>query len=130
MQWTLLGHISRMAMTMGLHRDPSEFSQKISPYWAEQRRRIWFTILELDLQMSLQCSLPGSVRSDDYNCRPPLNINDDELYPDLQDLPTHRPMDVHTDTRIQAFASRTLALRSKVVDIINRIDSVTDYRQV
>jgi hypothetical protein len=38
--WTQLGLIVRMSMTMGLHRDPSEFPQKISPFWGELRRRI------------------------------------------------------------------------------------------
>ncbi|KAI1388196.1 fungal-specific transcription factor domain-containing protein [Hypoxylon trugodes] len=128
--WTQLGLIVRMAMTMGLHRDPSEYAQKISPFWAEQRRRIWYTILEFDVHMSMQCNLPCCIREDDFTCRPPRNINDDEIYPEMVELPPSKPIDQHTSTRIQVFVASTLPMRFKVVDVINRTDSLQDYQQV
>ncbi|KAK8038839.1 hypothetical protein PG993_007250 [Apiospora rasikravindrae] len=128
--WTHLGLIVRMAMTMGLHRDASEFPLKISPYWAEQRRKLWYTILELDVQMSTQCNLPVCVRDGDFTCRPPRNLNDDEVYLEMQELPESRPIDHMTDSQIQVYASSTIRYRFKVVDLINRIDSLTDYQQV
>ncbi|KAK7977918.1 hypothetical protein PG996_003969 [Apiospora saccharicola] len=128
--WTHLGLIVRMAMTMGLHRDASEFPLKISPYWGEQRRRLWYTILELDVQMSTQCNLPVCVRDGDFTCRAPRNLNDDEIYVDMQELPESRPIDHMTDSQIQVYASSTLRYRFKVVDLINRIDSLADYQQV
>ncbi|KAK8129866.1 hypothetical protein PG999_002246 [Apiospora kogelbergensis] len=128
--WTHLGLIVRMAMTMGLHRDASEFPRKISAYWGEQRRRLWYTILELDVQISTQCNLPVCVRDGDFTCRPPRNLNDDEIYVDMAELPESRPIDHMTDSQIQVYASSTLRYRFKVVDLINRIDSLTDYQQV
>lgn len=128
--WTHMGLIVRMAMTMGLHRDPSEFPSKISPYWAEQRRKVWYTILEIDVQMSMQSNMPVGVRQEDYTCRPPRNLNDDEVYPDMQELPPSRPMDQATDSQIQVYAASTLPYRFQVVDLINRIDSLVDYQQV
>lgn len=128
--WTHMGLIVRMAMTMGLHRDPSEFPSKISPYWAEQRRKVWYTILEIDVQMSMQSNMPVGVRQEDYTCRPPRNLNDDEVYPDMQELPPSRPIDQATDSQIQVYAASTLPYRFQVVDLINRIDNLTDYQQV
>jgi hypothetical protein len=128
--WAQLGLIVRMAMTMGLHRDPSEFPQKISPFWGELRRRVWYTILELDLQMCIQCSMPACVREGDYTCQPPRNINDSDLFPELMELPEPLPIDQATDSQIQVFAASTLSVRFKVIDIINRLDSLTDYQQV
>ncbi|KAI1381613.1 fungal-specific transcription factor domain-containing protein [Hypoxylon crocopeplum] len=128
--WTHLGLIVRMAMTMGLHRDPSEFAQKIPPFWAEQRRKLWYTILELDVHMSMQCNLPCCIREGDFTCLPPRNLNDDDIHPNIEQLPPSKPIDQHTDSRIQVFAASTLAMRFKVVDLINRTDSLQDYQQV
>ncbi|KAI1750150.1 fungal-specific transcription factor domain-containing protein [Xylaria castorea] len=128
--WQHLGLLVRMAMTMGLHRDPSEFSHEILPFWAEQRRKLWATILELDIHMSIQCNLPSCIREGDFTCGPPSNLNDDELYPNMIELPPSKPIDVDTDSRIQVFASNTLITRFKVVDLINRIDALQDYQQI
>ncbi|KAI0911371.1 fungal-specific transcription factor domain-containing protein [Ustulina deusta] len=128
--WQHLGLLVRMAMTMGLHRDPSEFSHKILPFWAEQRRKLWTTILELDIHMSIQCNLPSCIRGGDFTCQPPRNLNDDELYPNMIELPESKPIEVDTDSRIQVFAAITLRTRFKVVDLINRIDNLQDYQQI
>lgn len=128
--WQHLGLLVRMAMTMGLHRDPSEFAHEILPFWAEQRRKLWTTILELDIHMSIQCNLPSCIRDGDFTCRPPRNLNDDELYPNMTELPPSKPIEVHTSSRIQVFAANTLTTRLKVVDLVNRTDSLQDYQQI
>ncbi|KAI5864356.1 fungal-specific transcription factor domain-containing protein [Durotheca rogersii] len=128
--WTHLGLIVRMAMTMGLHRDPSEFSHKISPFWGEQRRRLWYAIVELDVHLSMQCNLPCCIREGDFTCLPPRNLDDDDIYPELEELPPSKPIEQNTDSRIQVFAANTLAMRFKVVELINRTDSLHDYQQV
>ncbi|KAI1341865.1 hypothetical protein F5Y15DRAFT_349800 [Xylariaceae sp. FL0016] len=128
--WTHLGLIVRMAMTMGLHRDPSEFQQKISPFWAEQRRKVWYSILELDVHMSMQVNLPSCIREGDYTCLPPRNINDADYHVGVTELPPPKPIEQDTDSRMQVFAASTLACRFRVVDVINRIDSIQDYQQV
>ncbi|KAI1084040.1 hypothetical protein F5B20DRAFT_568553 [Whalleya microplaca] len=128
--WAHLGLIVRRAMTMGLHRDPSEFPQKISPFWGEQRRKLWYTILELDVHMSMQCNLPCCIQEANFNCLPPRNLNDDEIHPLIDQLPPSKPIDQHTDSRIQVFAASTLAMRLKVADLVNRIDSLQDYQQI
>ncbi|KAJ2989892.1 hypothetical protein NUW58_g3235 [Xylaria curta] len=128
--WQHLGFLVRMAMTMGLHRDPSEFPHEILPFWAEQRRKLWSTLLELDIHMSLQCNLPSCIREGDFTCRPPRNLNDVELYPDMIELPPAKPIEIDTDSRIQVFAANTLITRFKVVDLVNRIDTLQDYQQI
>ncbi|TGJ80647.1 hypothetical protein E0Z10_g8119 [Xylaria hypoxylon] len=128
--WQHLGLLVRMAMTMGLHRDPSEFSHKILPFWAEQRRKLWTTILELDIHLSMQCNLPSCIREGDFTCKPPRNLNDDELFPNMIELPQSKPIEVDTDSRIQVFAAITLITRFKAVDLVNRIDTLQEYQQI
>ncbi|KAF3766522.1 hypothetical protein M406DRAFT_291001 [Cryphonectria parasitica EP155] len=127
--WTQLGFIVRMAMTMGLHRDPDEFPQ-IRPFYAELRRRLWYTVMDMDLHVALACNLPCSVRENEYTCRPPGNIDDADIYPDMLSLPPSKPIDEFTNTQLQAYASRTLPHRMRVSSIINSLDTLRGFREV
>ncbi|KAH9893698.1 hypothetical protein F4778DRAFT_794751 [Xylariomycetidae sp. FL2044] len=126
--WTHLGLIVRMAMTMGFHRDPAEF--RIPVFWAELRRRVWYTILELDVHMSLQCNLPSCIREGDFTCQPPRNLNDKDIYAEMEELPPGKPIEQDTDSRMQVFAATTLAARFKVLDLVNRMERLQSYQQV
>ncbi|KAF4975462.1 hypothetical protein FZEAL_7759 [Fusarium zealandicum] len=128
--WTSLGSIVRMAMTMGLHRDPSEFEPRVPVYLGEMRRRMWFTILDMDLHISLASNLPCLVRDGDFTCRPPRNLDDIELFPDMQELPPSKPIDVVTDNQMQVYAAMTLGVRMRVAHMLNRIDTIRDYQDV
>lgn len=127
--WAQLGLIVRMAMTMGLHRDPSEFPQ-ITPFVAENRRKLWYTIMDMDLHVALQCNLPCAVHEGGYTCRPPRNIDDEDIYPDMRELPPSKPLDYPTSTQMQAYAASTLPARMRVAYIVNRLDTIKDYGEV
>ncbi|KAI9158651.1 Transcription factor lepE [Paramyrothecium foliicola] len=128
--WTQLGFIVRLAMTMGLHRDPSEFEPRMTVFVGEIRRRLWFTILDMDLHTSLQSSLPCLLRDGDFSCRPPRNLDDSELYPDMRELPPTKPIDQPTDNQMQVYAAMTLGVRMKVSQLVHRIDTVRDYHEI
>ncbi|ROV92554.1 hypothetical protein VMCG_08930 [Cytospora schulzeri] len=127
--WTQLGFIVRMAMTMGLHRDPDEFPQ-IRPFYAELRRRLWYTVIDMDLHVALACNLPCAVREGEYTCRPPSNLDDNDIFPDMNKLPVSKPIDEYTNSQLQAYASRTLPHRIRVSSIINRLDTIRDFQEV
>lgn len=127
--WAQMGLIARMAMTMGLHRDPSEFPQ-LPVFRAENRRRVWYTIMDMDLHIALQCSLPCAVREGEYTCRPPSNLDDHELFPEMRDLPPSKPIETHTSNQLQSYAANTLATRMRVAHIVNRLDTIRDYDEV
>lgn len=127
--WTQLGFIVRMAMTMGLHRDPDEFPQ-VRPFYAELRRRLWYTVIDMDLHVALACNLPCAVREGEYTCRPPSNLDDDDIFPDMNKLPPSKPIDEYTNSQLQAYASRTLPHRIRVSSIINRLDTIRDFQEV
>ncbi|KAL1864834.1 hypothetical protein VTK73DRAFT_5614 [Phialemonium thermophilum] len=127
--WTQLGLVVRMAMSMGLHRDPSEFPQ-LTPFQAETRRRLWYTIMDMDLHLSLAASLPCATREGEYTCRPPRNVNDEDLYPEMKELPPSKPFDHFTDSLLQAYAAKTLPVRLRATNIVNRLEWVRDYTEV
>ena len=45
----------------------------------EIRRRLWYTILELVVQSSLDARMPPRISWDDFDTEIPSNVNDDEL---------------------------------------------------
>lgn len=128
--WNKLGYVLRLAMSMGMHRDPTESDPRIPVFWGEIRRRLWFTLADMDLHMSIACNMPALLRDGDFTCKPPRNLNDSELFPDMQDLPPTRPIDQETDNQMQVYAAITLAARMRVAPLVNRIDSIRDYSEV
>ncbi|PFH55575.1 hypothetical protein XA68_18025 [Ophiocordyceps unilateralis] len=128
--WTQLGSVVRMAMTMGMHRDPLECEPRMTVFVGELRRRLWFTIVDTDVLMSLACSLPSLIRDGDFSCRPPRNLNDSDLFPAMEELPPSKPMDQTTDNQMQVYSAVTLATRMRVPPIVNRLDALRDYQEV
>lgn len=126
--WAQLGYVVRMAMRMGLQRDPSE-SDGLTNFSMECRRRLWFTIMELDLQVSLTCNLPCALGRADYSCRPPRNLDDVDMNPDASDLPESKPLDKVTINQFQAYSARTLPIRLEAVALLNRAAAVKDYSE-
>jgi len=88
--WKEAGTLVRTAMTMGFHRDP-ETSPGLPPFEKEQRRKLWQTIVELDLQYSLALGMPTAVQSSDYNSNPLLHVDDDRLIQDMSAYPEEQP---------------------------------------
>ena len=127
--WAQMGCVVRIAMAMGLHRDPSEFPQ-ITPFHAENRRRLWYTIMDVDLHASLICNLPASVRNGEYTCQPPRNIDDDDIFPEMTELPASKPFDQYTNTLLHAYAAKTIPSRLQIASIVSRLDSIRDYDEV
>ncbi|KAI1391259.1 fungal-specific transcription factor domain-containing protein [Hypoxylon trugodes] len=90
--WILNGVTVRIAQKMGLHRD-GEFLG-LPPFETEMRRRIWWRIILLDAMYALASGLGHSLLPRSWDTKPPLNINDSDLYPTMT---TIQPRDSPTD---------------------------------
>ncbi|KAF3063909.1 hypothetical protein GL218_02305 [Daldinia childiae] len=90
--WILNGVTVRIAQKMGLHRD-GEFLG-LSPFETEMRRRIWWQIILLDAMYALMSGLGHSLLPRSWDTKPPLNLNDSDLYPTMTTL---QPKDSPTD---------------------------------
>ncbi|CAI7667972.1 unnamed protein product [Penicillium crustosum] len=62
--WTMIAVVTRLGLGLGLYRDGGHF--ELGPYETEMRRRTY-----------------PQIREGDYNTLLPLNINDDDLLPDI-----------------------------------------------
>jgi hypothetical protein len=109
--WSSSGALVRTAMVMGLNIDPSTISS-FTPYQAEMRRRLWATILEIDLQASLATALP-IVSPHVGEAMIPSNINDWEFDESSETLPPSRPLTEYTDNIYQVVLATSLPARLK-----------------
>ncbi|KAH6657802.1 fungal-specific transcription factor [Truncatella angustata] len=87
--WALNGLAIRISQSIGLHRDGQKLG--LSPFESEMRRRLWWHFLSRDGRASedygIQTTTGLSPLSD---ARLPLNIHDDDLYPEMDELPPER----------------------------------------
>ncbi|KIV85810.1 hypothetical protein PV11_01466 [Exophiala sideris] len=102
------GEILRDALVMKLSEDPSKLSG-VGIFEGELRRRLWMSIMETDLMLSLLCKMPCMVPA--YTAKPPQNINDDEIFEDIESLPQSRPMEEWTDGLCQYVLSQSFPRR-------------------
>lgn len=108
--WNASGSLVRLAMTMGLHRDPSEHPD-IPPFQAEMRRRIWFTVVELDLQISGNSGHPTAIRKENFTTHLPLEINDADIQIGMTEMQVVNTSGKRTDMSCQIAIVSCLPLR-------------------
>lgn len=101
LKWTDLGTLVRMGMEIGLHQGLTQ-GAVTSAAEKECRRRLWFTIMDQDIQTSMQRKLPCAFRLELVGCASPSNLDDDEINPNVEDVPISRPLDEITENHLQA----------------------------
>ncbi|KAF4468960.1 Oleate activated transcription factor 3 [Fusarium albosuccineum] len=89
--WVLIGVVIRISMRMGLHRDPSHWSN-IQPLQAEFRRRIWMTLYDMDFFTSTQIGLPRIIKDSQCDTHLPTHLLDDDIGLDHGEVPQGRPL--------------------------------------
>lgn len=117
--WSESALLVKKTMIDGLH-DDTLLSHDDSTFATEMRRRIWFTIRELDLQNSYEHGLPTLLHNIDSHVPPPSNIDDEAFDEALADLPGAEPFEHYTGTSYQALSAQSWAIR---VDISRRLYS-------
>lgn len=125
--WMGLGSLMRMALHMGLHRDPRQLGN-MTVYRAELRRRLWATVMELDVQFSFDTAALPLMDRTHYDTLPPANLNDDQLsdQPD-RDRIGAPGLDVPTQSSIQIALQQSIPLRLAVLKHMNAIRGEDNY---
>lgn len=86
--WSMNSVILRLAQGLGLHRDGTNFALK--PFETEMRRRLWWHICLMDVRASEDHGTDPQINESMYDTRLPLNINDDDITPEMTEAPTER----------------------------------------
>jgi hypothetical protein len=127
--WNATGYLVRSAMTIGLHRDPSE-SPQLPIFWAEMRRRLWVTIVEMDLQISMTCGMPTMVCGTDFTCQIPANINDTDINLAIRHPPSPKPLAEWSDCLPQVVLAKTLRQRLNAARLLSNIQESLHYDEI
>ncbi|KAF3071175.1 hypothetical protein GL218_00223 [Daldinia childiae] len=123
--WISAGTLVRIAVYMGLHKDPTRLP-KVSTFTAEMRRRLWNTILEISLQLSLISGGPPFISVDMFNTEPPGNFDDEQLA--LEDPPP-KPESYFTQTSIAIILRKIFPARLSIVKFLNNHGSSGTFKE-
>ncbi|KAK9317815.1 hypothetical protein V1522DRAFT_437080 [Lipomyces starkeyi] len=85
--WILSGIAIRVGQRIGLHRDGASLDL---PLFEVESRRLWWQIILLDGRIAELSGSGVSVLADSWDTKIPLNVNDDDLSPDMREQPTER----------------------------------------
>jgi Fungal specific transcription factor domain len=127
--WIATGALLRSAMTMGLHLDPSQ-SDKIPFYQAENRRRLWITIVEMDIQASVASGMPLMAPDCDFSRLTPTNINDVDYDENTDGWSASIPPHEWTDSLPQRTLALSMAQRIRILQLMRNVSSNTDLEEV
>lgn len=123
--WVSAGALIRKAIYMGLHRDPSHLPQR-TLFEAEMHRRIWNTILEVNIQSSLTSGGPALISLNDFDTSPPRNFDDDQLE---VENPVPSSCEEMTQTSFPIALRKTFPQRLAVVKFLNDFRSPGTYKE-
>ncbi|KAL5086876.1 hypothetical protein Trisim1_008625 [Trichoderma cf. simile WF8] len=103
--WVLNGLVIRLAQSIGLHRDGA--SLKLSLFESEMRLRLWWHLCVLESRASEDQGFQPTIDITNTGLRLPLNVNDDQIYPDM----THSPAESRGWTEMSFFLIQIDACR-------------------
>ncbi|KXJ95153.1 hypothetical protein Micbo1qcDRAFT_200584 [Microdochium bolleyi] len=124
--WMPVGWLLRVAIQMGLHRDPSRLPPT-DVLQAEMRRRLWGTILELNVQTSLSTGSPVLLSLSDFDTEPPADMDDDDLAATTSSTALVRDAGKCTDTTLPLALRATLPIRLAICRFLNDLGAVNAY---
>ncbi|KAM0257865.1 hypothetical protein ACHAQJ_004169 [Trichoderma viride] len=129
MVWMMAGNLVRNAMFLGLHRDPQSLGD-MTIYRAEMRRRLWATVLELNIQFSFEAGGSPLLSTAHYDTLPPANLNDQDLTDEKDNgRTTVKGPKVPTQTSVLRALLATIPLRMNLINHVNNTRPGDHYEE-
>ncbi|GIJ89469.1 hypothetical protein Asppvi_008411 [Aspergillus pseudoviridinutans] len=117
---THIGSIVRLAMRLGLHRDPAHFSN-LTPFEGEMRRRIWSSIDQIDCLSSFHLGIPTAIRTEDSDTALPRNLLDIDIDEGMSELPSSRPFSASVPIGYLLAKNKLTRVMRRVVEFLNSV---------
>lgn len=86
--WILTGISARIGQRIGLHRDGEHLG--LPPFEVELRRRLFYQVFPHDSRASQSAGIDYMSLPEAWDTRPPLNINDDQIWPGMTENPVEQ----------------------------------------
>ncbi|KAG5363690.1 Oleate-activated transcription factor 1 [Yarrowia sp. B02] len=119
----VFGTIVDLAYSLGMHRDPSNFTT--DPVEAEFRRRIWYEIVALDRQRASHLFRPTFVSQNSYDTLSPGNVEGDNII--LAGVVVYRALAIEAFVRRLVFSSKPVSY-NYILSVDKHLQSVLDNR--
>ena len=128
--WTSAATLLSFSMSAGLHRDPSLLSGRISTFDQEMRRRLWGTIVELEIEASIDRGVRPFSADLPFDCPSPSNLDDSEFGVASEQLPKEKPSLNFTATSFMCKLHKSRQYRTALISLINNPKSNLQYDEV
>ncbi|OQE18755.1 hypothetical protein PENSTE_c017G03406 [Penicillium steckii] len=128
--WTEAGTLLRQAMAAGFHRDPTILGEKVSTFDQEMRRRLWNTITELELQVSIDRGMPSALAGVSSDCATVRNINDEDLTDENYGEVQSNDWNSYTQCSYIHVSASSFALRASLNSLVNNLGPPLQWEQV
>lgn len=129
--WLTAGDVARLALASGMHRDPSLLATgRISEYEKEMKKRLWYTIAELEVQSSFDSGLQSSLTGLYFDTQVPSNLPDEAFSLETVAMPASMSLDMFTGSSYINTASRSLPLRIHLTGLLNNPSHILQYSDV
>jgi hypothetical protein len=128
--WILLGVAIRAAQSLGLHRDPSNFS--VSPFEAEIRGRLWWHIVALESRTGEDHGLTATFTGLNTDNKLPLAVDDNALHLAMRELPS-APQNVWTEMTslvLIYMTARTTQELNRLLGTLGTLPSEANRREI
>ncbi|KAI0802810.1 hypothetical protein GGR55DRAFT_663909 [Xylaria sp. FL0064] len=120
--WIVLSIIVQVAIHTGYHRDPKYFKD-ISPFASEMRKRVWASIVELDLGVSAQMGVPRLIKPSQVDTGEPRNLHDSDFSQTSQCIPPACPATELTPMLYRITKGRLTAVFGLIWDSVTEVKS-------
>ncbi|KFY10954.1 hypothetical protein V492_04772 [Pseudogymnoascus sp. VKM F-4246] len=127
--WISAGTVLRTAMQMGFHRDPTCLP-KMGILQGEMRRRLWATIIELNIQTSIGSGMPFLISEEEWDTAPPANIDDIDISETTDNPVTPKPSSIFTQTSLQIMLHEAVGPRLEFIRCSNSIRNEPSYDDI
>jgi hypothetical protein len=124
--WISAGALLRITFQMGFHRDP-KYLPPMSQLHSELRRRLWATIVELNIQSSLDSGMPPLLSEEDSDTLPPSNIDDVDLDENTRAFAISKPAEIFTQASLQIMLGKTSHARLEIIRHANSVRCDPSY---
>jgi hypothetical protein len=128
--WTSAATLLSFSMSAGLHRDPSLLGGRISTFDQEMRRRLWGTIVELEIEASIDRGVRPFSADLPYDCPPPSNLDDNAFGMASEQLPEEKSSLNFTATSFLCKLHKSRSYRTALISLINNPKSNLQYDEV
>ncbi|KAI1127209.1 fungal-specific transcription factor domain-containing protein [Nemania abortiva] len=120
--WIVLSIIFQVAIHTGYHKDPKHFKD-MSPFTSEMRRRVWATIVDLDLGISAQMGVPRLIKPAHVDTEEPRNLLDSDFNQTTELIPPARPESELTPMLYRIAKSRLISSFGLIWDAVVNVKS-------